>query len=115
MVPNKPIDRPDDLKEYAELYETGPGWTFLTGEWEDIEVLRKKLGAWDRDPIIDQDKTQHAGILIYGSEPLGRGEYRARFGVGRRQRCRSKGESESKASPSSDRDHHSRVRPTPRG
>ena len=66
------VDRPDDLKEYAELFETGPGWTFLTGEFEDIELLRHKLGAWDRDPVIDQDKTQHAGLLVYGSEPIGR-------------------------------------------
>ncbi|MGB7620739.1 MAG: SCO family protein, partial [Terriglobia bacterium] len=30
-------DTPEVLKEYAEKFHVGPGWTFLTGKEEDIE------------------------------------------------------------------------------
>jgi protein SCO1/2 len=67
-----PTDTPEVLKEYAELYGVGPGWTFLTGDFDAIEELRHRLGAYDPDPIIDADKTQHAGILVFGNDPKGR-------------------------------------------
>ncbi len=66
------VDTPERLAAYAEQYGAGPGWTFLTGDPDEITRLRHSLGAFDPDPILDQDKTQHAGILIYGCEPLGR-------------------------------------------
>ena len=66
------VDDSRRLAEYAEAYGAGPGWTFLTGDHGEIELLRHKLGAYDPDPVIDADKTQHAGLVIYGSERLGR-------------------------------------------
>jgi protein SCO1/2 len=48
----------------------GPGWWFLTGKPEDIELLRRKLGFTDPDPARDADKANHIGNLRYGNEPL---------------------------------------------
>ncbi|MFQ5989646.1 MAG: SCO family protein [Candidatus Methylomirabilales bacterium] len=61
-------DTPEVLKKYAESYGVGPGWTFLTGKYEDIEKLRRNLGIYDPDPIVDADKTQHAGLVTFGNE-----------------------------------------------
>jgi protein SCO1/2 len=37
-------DTPEKLKEYAEAFQAGPGWSFLTGKPEDMEAIRYKLG-----------------------------------------------------------------------
>src|SRR6476659_10122391 len=37
-------DSPQKLKEYAKKFHTGPGWLFLTGRKQDIELIRKRLG-----------------------------------------------------------------------
>ncbi len=60
------------LKAYAENFDAGPGWKFLTGTKDDIELLRRKLGFVNSDPVLDQDKTEHIGTLKYGIEPLER-------------------------------------------
>jgi protein SCO1/2 len=65
-------DTPAILKQYAAGYQTKPGWFFLTGQEEDIHLLRRKLGIYDRDPIIDADKTQHSGLIVYGNEATGK-------------------------------------------
>jgi len=62
-------DTPKVLKQYARAHGVGRGWTFLTGALEDIETLRRKLGARDPDPLLDADKSQHTGIVRYGNEP----------------------------------------------
>ncbi len=66
------FDTPEILKKYAKSYGVKPGWTFLTGNFDDIELLRHRLGVFDPDPVIDADKTSHAGILVFGNEPKGR-------------------------------------------
>src|SRR5262245_65194886 len=44
-------DTPAVLKEYAEKYNAGPGWLFLTGKAEDIELISKKTGLYSEpDP-----------------------------------------------------------------
>ena len=58
------------LKEYAEMHGARPGWTFLTGKPDDIELLRRRLGFVDSDPEVDKDKSQHIGNVRYGNEPL---------------------------------------------
>jgi len=63
-------DTPAELKKYAEMFKVGPGWTFLTGKPEDIELLRRSLGFTNPDPKLDKDKSQHIGNLRYGNEPL---------------------------------------------
>ncbi len=66
------LDSPKVLKDYAHNVGAKRGFTFLTGAFEDIELLRHKLGIYDPDPVIDADKSQHGGIIVYGNEALGR-------------------------------------------
>jgi protein SCO1 len=63
-------DTPGVLKSYAEQFHAGPGWFFLTGKADDIELLRRKLGFVDLDPELDRNKTSHIGNVRYGNEPL---------------------------------------------
>lgn len=65
------VDTPKVLEKYAARFGVKPGWLFLTGKHEEIEMLRRKLGIYDPDPIVDADKTQHAGIVTYGNERTG--------------------------------------------
>src|SRR5262245_26265203 len=58
------------LKKYARAHGVGPGWFFLTGEPNDIELLRRKLGFTDLDPIVDKDRANHIGNVRYGNEAL---------------------------------------------
>ncbi|MFA6164905.1 MAG: SCO family protein, partial [Methylobacter sp.] len=60
------------LKAYTELFRVKPGWKFLTGRKNDIELLRRQLGFTFSDPVLDQDRTQHIGVVKYGIEPLER-------------------------------------------
>jgi protein SCO1 len=62
-------DSPEVLATYAAAHGVGPGWQFLTGTPEDIELLRQKLGFTDPDPVLDQDNASHVGVVLYGSEP----------------------------------------------
>ncbi len=60
------------LKSYTQVFKTGPGWTFLSGQKADVEELRKHLGFSLSDPVLDQDKTQHIGVVKFGIEALER-------------------------------------------
>jgi protein SCO1/2 len=63
---------PEKLAEYREALGAGPGWTFLTGRPEDIQMLRKTLGFYyPDDPALDVDIKQHLGFLLMGNEPYG--------------------------------------------
>ena len=63
-------DTPAVLREHAEMHHVGPGWLFLTGSPDDIELLRRKLGFTDPDPEIDKDRESHIGNVRYGNEAL---------------------------------------------
>ncbi len=63
-------DTPNVIKAFREMHGIKPGWTFLTGNTSDIELLRRKLGFTYPDPAIDKDKSQHIGNVRYGNEPL---------------------------------------------
>lgn len=65
-------DTPEVLQKYARTIGAKPGWTFLTGKLEDLELLRRKLGLYELDPKIDADKTQHGGLIVYGNDAVGR-------------------------------------------
>src|SRR5471032_54369 len=65
-------DTPERLKAYAETFGVKPGWLFLTGGGADIELLRRRLGFADSDPLQDADLEQHIGIVRIGNEPLNR-------------------------------------------
>jgi protein SCO1/2 len=64
-------DTPEALRNYAKKVGAGPGWTFLTGKKETIDKLRRKLGVYDRNPVIDADITQHGGLVVYGNDAIG--------------------------------------------
>lgn len=65
-------DTPEALAEYARMHKVGPGWQYLTGAPADLELLRRKLGFTDPDPLVDADKSNHIGNVRYGNEPLQR-------------------------------------------
>jgi protein SCO1/2 len=62
------IDTPEKLREYAEMHNVGPGWLFLTGKPADSEVLRRSLSFVQRNLVRDADKTNHIGVIRFGTE-----------------------------------------------
>jgi protein SCO1/2 len=65
-------DTPERLKAYAETFDVGPGWLFLTGARDDVELLRHRLGFVDSDPVQDADLEQHIGTVRIANVPLHR-------------------------------------------
>jgi protein SCO1 len=61
-------DSPDVLGKYARQQGARRGWYFLTGTIQDLEVIRRSLGAVATDP---QDGP-HTGVLTYGNDATGR-------------------------------------------
>jgi protein SCO1/2 len=61
-------DTPERLKEYADRHHVSSGWQFLTGTRNDIEQLRYSLGFYDRDPVVDSDKSSHTGMVRIGND-----------------------------------------------
>lgn len=67
------FDTPDALRAYAQKYRiTQPGWHFLTGGVKEMEQVRRRMGFYDVDPVIDSDLSRHTGMLRIGSERLDR-------------------------------------------
>jgi protein SCO1 len=62
-------DTPEALKAYAQKYHAGPGWRFLTGKKEDIELVSKKLGLWSAPDPNDRDG--HTAHLMLGNVAAG--------------------------------------------
>ncbi|EJM64420.1 SCO family protein [Pseudomonas sp. GM55] len=64
-------DTPEVLKAYAQRFQVGPGWKFLTGEFADVTELRKKLGLFIEG--IDNGRNKdHNLSLIVGNQETGR-------------------------------------------
>ena len=61
-------DSPEKLKHYVQMHKLKPGWTFLTGNPEQIQTLRRKLGFYDGKAKLDKDVTNHIGMIRYGNE-----------------------------------------------
>src|SRR5205807_1470612 len=61
-------DTPAVLKEYTETYHVGPGWLFLTGKQEDIDLINNKLGFQAPQP---GDRDGHSPHMMIGNEPSG--------------------------------------------
>ncbi|BCR06750.1 hypothetical protein DESUT3_38190 [Desulfuromonas versatilis] len=57
-------DTPEVLKKYAEAYHAGPGWLFLTGNEEEITLLRKKLGVYYEGMQIDNFRDHNISLVI---------------------------------------------------
>ncbi len=64
-------DSPEVLARYARRFRVRPGFVFLTGKPEDIELLRRQLGFTFSDPYLDADLSSHLGIVKLGNEPKG--------------------------------------------
>lgn len=81
------VDTPGELQEYMDRYHISddpdlPEWIYATGDFDEVDGLRRELGVYDLDPIIDADKTEHAAIVTFGNDrtdrwaalPVGMGE-----------------------------------------
>jgi protein SCO1/2 len=58
-------DTPERLKEYADTFQAGSGWFFLTGKPEDIKAIRYKLG--DRSEAL----SEHRNTILLGNGATG--------------------------------------------
>ena len=59
------VDTPEALKKYAEVYKVKPGWYFLTGKKDDVDVVLRKVGGFVKD------KNDHTNLLIVGNVETG--------------------------------------------
>ncbi len=62
-------DTPAVLKEYAAKFDAGPGWLFLTGKQDDIDLLNRKLGLYSEPNPSNPDG--HTPHLLVGNEVTG--------------------------------------------
>jgi len=61
-------DTPEVLAEYVKRYRVGPGWWFLTGDEEDVLLLRQKLGLYMEGLEKELD---HNMSFIIGNQATG--------------------------------------------
>jgi cytochrome oxidase Cu insertion factor (SCO1/SenC/PrrC family) len=66
-------DTPEALKAFAAKFNVGPGWTFVTGRIQDIDLLRNRLGLY----IPPLAKTNPGAIdhdlsVVIGNQATGR-------------------------------------------
>ncbi|HEX7888032.1 MAG TPA: SCO family protein [Ramlibacter sp.] len=59
-------DTPKVLKAYAARFGVGPGWLFLTGRKQDIQLLTRKLGLSRTSDAFSKDG--HASSLMLGDD-----------------------------------------------
>ncbi|MGE5752308.1 MAG: SCO family protein [Deltaproteobacteria bacterium] len=59
-------DTPGELRKYADRWEAGPGWTFLTGRKDRIDWVTYKLGQYT------SDFQEHTMLLLLGDVNNGR-------------------------------------------
>jgi len=62
-------DTPAVMKAFAEKFQAGPGWTFLTGKAEDIELVSRKLGLYSTPN--PENKDGHTPAILIGNEATG--------------------------------------------
>jgi protein SCO1/2 len=68
-------DSPLVLKQYAQRFKARPGWSFLTGNPQDVEFVLQKLGQYVGV------KEDHMNIFIIGNERTGL--WKKAFGLAR--------------------------------
>jgi protein SCO1 len=58
-------DTPERLHAFAEKFNAEPGWTFVTGNSSDIELLLKEMG------VFVANKNDHTPMVLIGNEKAG--------------------------------------------
>jgi cytochrome oxidase Cu insertion factor (SCO1/SenC/PrrC family) len=56
---------PERLKAYSAKFNAGPGWSFITGEKQELDLLLKALGAGTGD------RNDHSPMVLVGNESAG--------------------------------------------
>ncbi len=73
---NPERDTPADLRRFMRSYDVAPGWTFLTGRREDIDLLQRRLGL---RPVDERRLREHDTSIIVGNERTGQWIRRSAF------------------------------------
>src|SRR5215472_15887543 len=68
-------DTPERKKAFADAFDAGPGWLFLTGKVADIRAIDYKLG--DRS---DRDLSNHRNEIVLGNDATGDWQRASVFG-----------------------------------
>jgi cytochrome oxidase Cu insertion factor (SCO1/SenC/PrrC family) len=58
-------DVPARLKSFSEKFKAGPGWTFVTGNKQDVDRLLSALGGYV------PDKNDHTPLILIGNDAAG--------------------------------------------
>src|SRR4029077_8897634 len=61
------------LKAFSSAFQTGPGWTFVTGNPEDIRAINYKFG--ERSEILSEHRNQ----IVLGNDATGEGQRDSAF------------------------------------
>jgi cytochrome oxidase Cu insertion factor (SCO1/SenC/PrrC family) len=56
------VDTPERLHAFAEKFNAGPGWTFVTGDKSEIDSLLQGLGA------AVANKNDHTPMIMIGND-----------------------------------------------
>ena len=67
-------DTPQRLKSYAEAFGTGPGWSFVTGNPDDIRAINAKFG--ERSKLLSEHRNQ----IVLGNDLTGEWQRDSVFG-----------------------------------
>jgi protein SCO1/2 len=65
-------DTPERLKAYADLFNVKPGWRFITGSKQNLDLIRREFGFYRVDPELDRQNDSHTGAVKFGIERLER-------------------------------------------
>jgi protein SCO1/2 len=57
------IDTPERLRDFADKFKAGPGWTFVTGGKSEIDTLLRQLG------VGVGNKNDHTSTILIGNDP----------------------------------------------
>jgi len=68
-------DTPERMKAFADAFDVGPGWLFLTGKVADIRAINYKLG--DRS---DRSLNDHRNEIVLGNDTISDWQRASAFG-----------------------------------
>jgi protein SCO1 len=63
-------DTPEVLRRYAEKFQVGPGWLFLSGKEADTTLLRRKFGMYNEENRVEKLQ-EHDVSSIIGNQATG--------------------------------------------